>query len=150
MYLGLDLSTTNSGLVLLQDYDIKFKLFSPSEKDIYKRSLIIIQEIKVYTKLYIPYIKHICIESPAYMAKGKVAELAMLTGAIYYYFKENNKQVSLIPPSKLKKFLSGNGRASKNEMINSIPQNLLNRFREKYKKVDDLMICNYCIFMAKE
>ena len=149
MYIGLDLSTTNSGVVILNE-DVEFKLFSHKSKDIYERSEVIIQDIKKYLLPIKSKIKGACIESPAYMAKGKVAELSMLTGAVYYFLRENNVKVALIPPSKLKKHFCGNGRASKEEMIAAAPKELVTIFKKEYKKVDDLVDAYGLAKMAKE
>jgi len=136
--IGLDLSTTNSGLVELHNGVLhKFTLISPNkEKDIYDRSAEVIENILLWD---IPSNAKIVIESGALYGKGKRNELAMLNGAVFYCLKMKGFDVSMIPPSKLKKWAVGKGNAKKEDMRAGIAPLILETFLNKYKKVDDLI-----------
>jgi Holliday junction resolvasome RuvABC endonuclease subunit len=79
----------------------------------------------------------VCIEAPAFMANGKVVDLSMLVGGVYYGLLHKGYVVTLVPPSANKKFFTGNGKASKEDMINTLPKDVLEEFKG-YKKKDDL------------
>ena len=140
-YIGIDQSTTSTGLVFITDkgeYSHSY-LIKPNPK-------LSIEERIIQTKLELfnliqplhDKIKGIGLESPAIYAKGRVIQLASLYGFIYYSLIELDLPTYTYTPSSIKKSATGNGRASKDEMIEIIPNSTLQDFQSKSKKIDDL------------
>lgn len=72
------------------------------------------------------------------MARGKIIDLAMLNGAIFYGLKVLGYDIILVPPTIHKKNQTGSGRAKKEDMIESLPSNVADSFYKTSKKIDDL------------
>jgi Holliday junction resolvasome RuvABC endonuclease subunit len=138
-FIGIDLSTKNTGIVVLDNKKKlkEFKLIKATEKDIKDRSFKIIQQVFSFLSPYKNSI--IYLESPSFFSKGKVVDLAMLNGAVYYKALELGYDIRLITPSAVKKAYIGNGRASKEEMIEFTPKHILNEFQKEERKIDDLV-----------
>lgn len=119
-----------------------FLLVSPNKAlDFDERVVVILKELKkLYDTYNVPTNElKFAIESGAIHAKGRRNELAMLNGAVYYFLKYNDCDVTLVAPSRLKKFATGNGRAGKIDMEEAAPKTLVARFSREYKKYDDLI-----------
>jgi Holliday junction resolvasome RuvABC endonuclease subunit len=144
VYVGLDLSSTNSGMVIL-DYKSSLKehfLISPTKsKDFSSRVLETLRTIRPIIDKYITdgYNIEACIEGGALFGKGKRNELAMLNGCIYYMLLDKDIKTTLVPPSRLKKFATGNGRAGKGDMLEALPKSTSQIFQTTYKKYDDVV-----------
>ncbi len=139
--IGIDTSTTNTAMVVLDLHnDIeRFILFSPvKKKDIIERSTIICKELCDTLYLFDEKDALIGIEGASFMSKGKRDKLVMLTGCVYYNLLMRGYNVILIPPTTIKKEFTGNGRASKEEVINTVSKEIREMFLSKYKKIDDL------------
>jgi len=143
LFVGLDLSTTNTGVVILNSKGNIFKhtLLSPNKAMCLEdRVVVILKSLKNLFDTYKDdYEIFACIESAALFGKGKRNELAMLNGAVYYFLKVNEIDVVLVPPSKLKKFATGNGRADKKDMLSVTPKRIASLFQSNYKKYDDVV-----------
>jgi len=139
IYIGIDPSSTNTGVVIFVGDEVSFKLLSPNKvKDFDERVVFILKELKkIYDNFYGLDVA-VAMESPSYMSKGRTSQLSMLCGAIYYWLLVNNVPVTLVQPSKLKKFFTGDGRADKGKMISIVPKSIMVQFNDKHKKVDDL------------
>jgi len=139
-YIGVDLSTTNTGIVVLSNSGglLDFKLISPENKDIKERAYIVSREVKKYIRQHRDVFTKIVIEDISLHSKGKVVDLAMLLGSVYYSLKKHY-EIVLVPPTTLKKFYTKNGRAKKEDMISNTPELIIKRFSDKYKKIDDLV-----------
>jgi Holliday junction resolvasome RuvABC endonuclease subunit len=139
-YVGIDPSSTNTGLVILGDGVEKYILISPNKaKDFDGRVVDILKELKAIFDAYKGFDIKVAMEAPSFMSKGKVSQLAMLSGAIYYFLLVNDIPVELVTPSRLKKFATGNGRATKEDMFQSAPPEVRATVSSKYKKVDDVI-----------
>ena len=68
-----------------------------------------------------------------------MVDLAKQNGFIYYTLKNKNFQVMYFTPSEIKKFATGNGRAKKEDMLKCIDNKIVDMFKNKYKKIDDLV-----------
>ena len=139
-FIGVDTSSTHTAIVILNNKGglVSHYLIEPSCKDLRDRGLIIYKECINIINTFNPEITNVIIEAPAFMAKGKVADLAMITGAIYYTLSKDFNVV-LAPPSTVKKFFTGNGRAKKEDMLAKCPEYLINTFKKTHKKIDDLV-----------
>lgn len=141
--IGIDTSTTNTAIVALnlRNELVGFILLSPKDKDIYDRSTTI-------CKLAGDYIDKLVsnnegqirygIEGASFGSIGKKDKLVMLMGYIFYMLKLDECDVKILPPSTIKKQFTGRGRASKEEVIATVPEEVMKQFRASHKKVDDL------------
>lgn len=142
--IGIDSSTTNTAVVALKDGKLfYFKLYSPKSKDIIERSLEIVKHIDRWfnadnMKLVGQEVR-IGIEAASFQSRGMRDKLTMLLGAIYYLIKKKGFSIKLLPPSTIKKQFVDNGRASKDEMEEGVPAEVLKDFRDYTKKTDDLV-----------
>jgi len=143
IFIGIDPSSTNTGVVILSaSGELKdYVLVSPNKTLNFDERVVYI--LKVLFEIFNKYNNDaeifVSMEGPALYGKGKRSELAMLAGAIYYFLKYNGVPIVIVPPSKLKKFATGNGRASKEEMGEAAPKKILQRFSKEFKKHDDLI-----------
>jgi len=139
---GLDLSSTASAVVILNENNtlIDFFLIQPNKAlDIMDRIIEIGKKIRDVLGYYQLEIEKVNIESGAFMAKGKRNELAMLNGIVYFISRDLGFNTITTPPNSLKKKATGNGRASKADMFDALPDAVAMRFiNSEYKKLDDL------------
>ena len=140
MKIGIDTSTTNTAIVVLDNQNkiIRFELLSPKDKDIIVRSRIICKDILHHFHNLDPAYVKIGIEGASFGSIGKKDKLVMLMGYIYYHLLVEGYDVKLLPPSTIKKQFTGNGRAKKEEMIACLPLDVKVAFEARYKKIDDL------------
>jgi Holliday junction resolvasome RuvABC endonuclease subunit len=139
---GIDISSTNTGLCVI-DLDGNYlfaHLIKAKDKDFDNRVL------QIYTELFKILddmrnkVKMIGIESISFGSKGRVVNLAMQNGFYYYTLLQQGYNVIKFTPSTIKKFATGNGRASKEDMINNTPKEILEDFKLiSPKKLDDLV-----------
>lgn len=141
--IGIDTSTTNTAIVALnlRNELVDFILLSPKDKDIYDRSTIICKLAEAYISNLVGKNEgevRYGIEGASFGSIGKKDKLVMLMGYIYYMLKLEDCDVKILPPSTIKKQFTGNGRASKEDVIATVPEEIMKQFRASYKKVDDL------------
>ncbi len=139
-YVGIDTSTTNTAIVILDSQKnlSDFILLRPTDKDIIKRSQIICKAISVHF-LRLDHTRcKVGIEGASFGSVGKKDKLVMLMGYVYYHLLLEGFDVTMLPPSTIKKQFTGNGRAKKEDMIDKLPKEVKKCFEEKYKKIDDL------------
>lgn len=149
---GIDQSYTSTALVILKDDNlIDFKIIkTDNTDDIYYRCFNIIISSHLFLDYYKPEI--INIEGLSFGSRGDaVRQLGGLQFGLVCKLKyEHGYNVYIIPPMTLKKFASGNGRADKNMMINSLPINIITKFKEYgYKKSTGLTDLADAYFLAK-
>ena len=139
-YIGIDSSSTHTAIVVLNDKGglLSYSLIEPVSSDLRMRGKTIYTEVMKIVNSYDHLKTKVIIESPAFMARGKVVDLAMIVGGLYYGISTYYK-VDLVPPTTLKKFFTGSGKAKKEEMIDKCPKYLVDIFSRKYKKIDDLV-----------
>lgn len=152
-YIGIDQSYTSTGFVVLDDNNtlLYSNVFSsPKENDAFTRSWnlseLIITEIAKYKDCAI------AIEGLAFSMTGNATrDLAGLQFTIVNKIKFIlNKSVLIVAPPSLKKHATGNGKASKELMINALPQEVLYVFtKEKnWKKSRGLTDVTDAYFLA--
>ena len=121
--IGIDPSLTGSGMVVLENEQVKCELLIKSKPPIEKNNVTEIERLVLIRDKIISIIKEnppdlVCIENLAFMAKGtSLTQLSYLNYAIRAYLWENNIKFLLVAPTTLKKFITGNGRAEKEEMM---------------------------------
>lgn len=129
--LGLDLSLTHTGYVVLQEEGevissgvIKSKPSGDTPTDELRRILEIVAKLEeiIDENLFDRSLDLVMIENLAFMAKNTTA-LTQLSGLNYFVrgllFKKNVPFV-LVAPTSLKKFVTGSGKGDKDKMMMSI------------------------------
>ena len=138
--IGIDSSTTNTAIVVLEEGELdSFRLISPKSKDILQRSQEIVLECSKFLDTYSGRNIKLGIEGASFSSRGMRDKLTMLLGAIYYNASLCEFDVSLLPPTTIKKKFSDNGRADKDEMATHVPDSVLEKFRGESTKIDDLV-----------
>lgn len=124
--LGLDLSLTGTGVVLLEDDRIKLELLIKSKPTEQKRPVDEIERLVLIKRKIISIIEEhkpdlVVIENLAFLAKGtSLTQLSYLNYVIRAYLWENKIKFFLVAPPSLKKFITGHGKAQKEEVMESI------------------------------
>jgi len=130
--MGIDQSFRSSGIVIMDDDEIIHRECFKANKDMNRFAQA--HEIATYLELlintYSPDI--IAIEGLPFGMRGNVTrDLAGLQFVIIAHIQAvNNKCVEIIPPTSVKKFATGSGKAKKNEMIEALPNHVLESFLE--------------------
>ena len=62
---------------------------------------------------------HACIEGPSLYSVNRADDLGQLRGVFLLLLYDMNIPTTVVPPSSLKKFATGNGNASKERMVKS-------------------------------
>ena len=141
--MGIDQSFSCSGVVIFED-DIMIQHSTIKTKktdgSLFQRGLTIFKEISELITLY--DVTLINIEGLAFgNIRGNVSrDLACLQGIIVTMILDKyNIVCKIIPPKSVKKFATGSGKASKEDMINSLPDEILTLFKESgHKKTTGL------------
>ena len=133
--IGIDQSYTSTGIIALEDNKIlKAQIIqSPSGDDIFCRAWNISEEIKSFVLEFESPI--VAIEGLAFAMSGNATrDLAGLQFCIIskLMFQCNINPIIVAPPT-LKKFATGNGKASKDDMINMLPKATLDYFKGNMK-----------------
>lgn len=145
-FLGLDQSFTNSGIVVLDEAgSIKhfetIKTVKDVDGDIFDRMILISDTIIELLKKHNPEV--VGLEGLAFSKFGNATrDLAGLQAVIITRIRRETvygSKMVLASPNLLKKFATGKGKASKQEMVDSIPKDVVELFSEaKYKKTTGL------------
>jgi len=128
--LGIDQSYTSSGVVLIEDGNLKhaYKYSADKEKNRFGQAHEIALYIANLVDEHIPDI--IAIEGLAFGMRGNVTrDLGGLQFVIVSHLQEvKNYKVEIVAPTSVKKFATGSGRAKKDEMIDKLPDSVYNLF----------------------
>ncbi len=122
LYIGLDPSFTGAGIITLNEKGdiVTSKLFeTKSTEEMEDRIVSIWKEIKKY----IEKDSIIYMEGISYNSKG---DAGLQLSALHYYIrimlKSENLKYKVIPPTVLKKFITGKGNVKKNVMLLKVYQ----------------------------
>ena len=126
MFIGIDQSITNTGIVFLNSPDnyksflVKGKGSKSLDKIIYITR--IINDLITKVKSSDTPVECIVLEGGSYDSPGKLFSLGQISGALISILCLSFPQARLIevPPSSLKKFISGYGNASKETVMKAI------------------------------
>lgn len=147
LFVGIDPSFSGTGLIILNSKNelLCEKLISADKiknnpHEIEERMISIVNNISSFLEPYKNDIKLVYIEEISYGSKGqKIAEMAALNYQIRLFLYQNNYIYKAIPPTVLKKFVTGTGRCQKNLM-------LLKCFKKFGIEFNDDNICDaYCL-----
>lgn len=137
--LGIDQSYTSSGIVVLDDNGkmIHSEIFkTPKEDDVFVRAEAISDKIVATVKEFA--VESVSIEGLAFGSVNANAtrDLAGLQFLIVTKVRLGLEiPVSIMAPTSLKKFATGSGKATKKEMIASLPSDVLETFKSSGFKV---------------
>lgn len=151
--LGIDQSFTSSGLVVLEDNgDIIHaeRYESNADDDIYKRAWDISEHILKIANQFQP--EQIMIEGLSFTSIGNnTRNLSGLQFIIMTNLRFNGGfKIETISPTSVKKLACGKGKATKTEIINSLPLDILTYFKTLgYKKTQGLPDLADAYFIAK-
>jgi len=149
--LGIDQSVTHTGLTLIdkekEEILISFGVATHPENCLEERYLKIKEEIRGVLLKYRQDELVVYIEGLAYSG-GNSNNRAILFGlfaVILNFLYENNYPYKIIPPKTLKKLFTGNGNATKQDMLDTLEYNTkerlkeLSNLKEKSKKFEDIV-----------
>lgn len=153
IYIGIDQSYTSTGFVVLDENKkmLDCKVFTTDKKDdIFKRawelSNDIVREVNKYEEC------KIAIEGLAFAMRGNATrDLAGLQFSIVSKIKYMiEKEIDIVAPPTLKKSATGNGKASKEEMIEALPKDVYEVFtgEKNWKKSRGLTDVADAYFLA--
>lgn len=156
MIMGLDLSMTGTGLVIMEDNVIihqKLIETSPKMGDDITRIRYILDNIITSMRLVsfptftkYTHITTVAMEGPSYGVAGATRSLHTLgkmMGIIEYHLKvEKQLQIEIFPPTTLKKIITGKGSGKKEMMLKEVYKNYGIDF-------DDNNLCDaFCLCVA--
>jgi len=154
MIIGIDLSITCSGIVILNKNGdmVSFHTIKTQPKDfanIYKRGTHIMKELDKILSMYPS--ATVAIEAPAFGARGNGAYslhgIHFLATMLSY---KHNKEPLQVAPTAVKKFATGKGNAPKDKVFEELPKEIANRFiSNNYKKSTGLYDLTDAYFIAK-
>lgn len=117
--LGIDLSLTGTGLVLLEHRTrvIARKVFgTDAEQDLMARCSEVASEVLQWIEVGKPDV--ICVEDYAITPNGgNVIKLVSLGAVIRYFFRQKGISYYTVPPNTLKMFATGKGNAGKEQVM---------------------------------
>lgn len=140
--IGIDQSYSSCGWCVIDDgMNIIAHGIIKSDKsiNIFDRALLIATEIYRIFAIYDPTI--VKLEGLAFGMTGNVTrDLAGLLFTIVSVLKSHTPgvNIALIPPTSVKKFATGSGKAKKPEMILALPEHVRQLFEQSYKKTTGL------------
>ncbi len=119
MFVGMDPSFNGFAIVVLdQEANIvEQKLFgSDSNADIEDRLMELEKEFKFVPNIF--SLHSVCIEGPSFLSNGSFAlQMGALHFMIRILLKQREVNYKIVAPGKLKKFVTGTGRAKKDLML---------------------------------
>lgn len=135
--LGIDQSLTSTGWVLLEDGEVvKYGLItSDKNKSNFQRAIDVADQISWEECCHLP--DKIVMEGLPFMSRSNVTrDLAGLQFLVVDRLTKTRRTVEdlgIIPPTKLKKFATGSGKASKEEMYEALPPEVKAKFSSTLK-----------------
>lgn len=153
VYMGLDQSYTNSGICIVDNSInlVEFGTIKTTDKDgdHFDRCSIIAKQIVQYAEKHKP--TNIAIEGLAFGMRGDATrDLAGLFFILITSLRNSGFKPLIVPPLTLKKFATGAGRAEKQQMVDSLPDGIADRFTAAgFKKTTGLYDLADAFFLAK-
>jgi len=125
--LGIDQSFTSTGIVILDKDGNVFKhsiISTDKSKDNTERALDVSRDISKFVRRY--KVKKVALEGIPFMSRSNITrDLAGLQYTIINLVKLfEGITCEVYPPTMVKKFATGTGKASKDEMVASLPNDL--------------------------
>lgn len=124
-YFGIDPAIRNTGLAVIQETgddkpEIHFETFTTHEDGILR-----LKEIALRLQWFT--VEHgyhsgsnvVCMEGASHHSKNRTNDIGEMRGAVILTLLHLELDPIIIPPKRLKKFATGNGDASKQQMVNA-------------------------------
>ena len=133
-FLGVDQSLRGTGLVVLSATgDVLLqRLVQPASLRGVARFAFIRGELREVLERYQPY--RAALEGYSFDSTGRVFQLGELGGLVQLAFWDTGVPYLTVPPSSLKKFVAGNGKAEKKTMLKAT----LDKWHIDFQDEDDL------------
>lgn len=152
-FVGIDQSYTSCGVVILnEDSNIAFfGTFRAEGDDVYEKARNITSRVRTTIETF-NNIQTVAVEGLAFSKFGNATrDLAGLQFVLINELRFRcNHNVKIVPPNSLKKFATGSGKAKKQEMVDFLPQPVIELFaQEKYKKSNGLYDLADAYWIAK-
>jgi len=137
--IGIDQSLRSTGVVIIEDTKLLYvNTIQPAlALDTFDCAIYISQTIsEIINNLNKP-IDHIAIEGLSFNSPGKYkSTLAGIQCLIITTLRQLKLPVIIIPPTTVKKFATGMGNATKNDMIKQLPDHVVKQFSDHRFKVN--------------
>ena len=129
--LGIDSSLTSTGLALIEDDELleHRTIKTKAKEDWYVR----IERIKRVTREWTAKADYVGLENYAFGSRFNREVMAEVGGNIKYDLCDDGFKPLMIAPSQVKKYITGNGRASKDDVI----QNVKEKHNIEFKTSDE-------------
>lgn len=148
--LGIDQSFTSTGYVIINEHDvITYGIISSpkSDGDVFTRARIITNKLVSLSSEY--QVDQVFIEGLAF---GGVGDATRQLSGLQFLIVDSLRplNITIVPPTTLKKFATGKGNAKKEDMYNSLSPDIKTLFHEgNLKKTKGLYDCTDAFFLAK-
>lgn len=119
MFLGLDLSLSSSGAIIIDsDYQVlQRQVFSTSALGV-ERLFFLEEMLKSFLQENLKDIDMVCIESPAFgISEGNLFNLGQWAGVVELTLFKLGKEYIFASPTQLKKYVIGKGKGAKQLML---------------------------------
>lgn len=127
LFCGIDASFSGTGVVVIDNEFniINQRLISTKKKDdpydIEKRMIFVVEDLSSFLTKYFKDLRLILLEGISYGSTGDgAAQLAALNYFIRIFLFQNDLNYGEIPPTTLKKFVTGTGQCKKNLMLKEV------------------------------
>lgn len=151
-FIGIDQSYTSCGVVVLnEDGSVhSFDTIKTVGEDIFLRARQVAQELETIVNQQ-HNLQTIGIEGLAFSKFGNATrDLAGLQFVIMNTLRhELGQEVKIVSPNSLKKFATGSGKAKKQEMVDFLPEHVIDLFKQEYKKSNGLYDVADAYWIAK-
>jgi Holliday junction resolvasome RuvABC endonuclease subunit len=130
IFLGLDLSITGSGVVLIDEsYKIVDKIVLHSDTIGIERLFHLENQFITFLNPYFKLINLVCIESPAFGAReGQLFNIGEVKGIFKVNLFKHGKEIIFAAPTQVKKVCWGTGTGTKDLMLLKVFQNFGEEF----------------------
>jgi len=113
IFAGIDPSLRSTGLVIIGSGILDISKITPKNIDGVKRLQYIRDAVNIKTK----DCEAVCVEGPSLYSVNRADDIGQLRGVLLVTLADMGIPTIVIPPTSLKKFATGRGDASKEQMI---------------------------------
>lgn len=130
--IGIDQSLTSTGVTFLNEKGQLISthvISSDPKQDLFARIEYIRLQLSNLLLTHKGKDLQFCVEEVAFMSRGNATRnLAGLQHVLINHirYREKYSNVTVVSPTRLKKFATGNGKSKKTDMYNSLPQDIQN------------------------
>lgn len=115
--LGLDISIRSTGYCILKGDNFNSGVISPELIDDFRRKREVAGRINNEIIERLPSTTVVFIEGYSFGSQHRGQSIAELTGIIKHYLNQSLLKTYIVPPTVLKKFMTGKGNSDKNIML---------------------------------